>query len=129
MRYLIDTSSISRAAWDDSGRLDAAVWSLGIDQIGVSAMTILEIEYGLNRRRFRRASLVRELLAHFETIDFDRDDAVVAGSLRARMEGRGQPIGLIDTLIAAQAIKRGLAVVTYNARDFGRIDGLPVIEL
>ena len=30
---------------------------------------------------------------------------------------------------AAQAIKRGLAVVTYNARDFGRIDGLPVIEL
>jgi tRNA(fMet)-specific endonuclease VapC len=129
MRYLIDTSSLSRAVWDDSGRLDAAVWSLGIDQIGVSAMTILEVEYGLNRRRFRRASLVRELLAHFETIEFDRDDAVVAGSLRARMENRGQPIGLIDTLIAAQAIKRGLTVVTNNARDFGRVDGLAVVEL
>jgi tRNA(fMet)-specific endonuclease VapC len=129
MRYLIDTSSLSRAIWDDSSRLRGAVWDLGIEQIVVSVMTIVEIEYGLSRRKIPRANTIREFLAHFDALPFDAVDAREAGILRSRMETNGRPIGIIDTLIAAQALVRNLTLVTHNAGEFARVGGLRVLEL
>jgi tRNA(fMet)-specific endonuclease VapC len=129
MRYLIDTSSLSRAIWDDSSRLRGAVWDLGIEQIVVSVMTIVEIEYGLSRRKIARANTIREFLAHFDALPFDAVDAREAGILRSRMETNGRPIGIIDTLIAAQALVRNLTLVTHNAGEFARVGGLRVLEL
>jgi tRNA(fMet)-specific endonuclease VapC len=129
MRYLIDTSSVSRAIRDDTARLRQVVWNLGIGQVGVSVMTVVEIEYGLTRRRLKNADVVREFLAHFDAIDFDSRDAVAAGRLRSTMEASGQQIGLADTLIAAQALVRNLTIITHNAREFGRVSELRVLEL
>ncbi len=129
MRYLIDTSSVSRAIRDDTAMVRHAVWSLGIDQIVVSVMTIVEIEYGLTRRMLRNASFVREFLSRFNAIEFDARDAVFAGQLRSTMERSGQQIGLTDTLIAAQALARDLTVITHNAREFARVSELRVLEL
>jgi tRNA(fMet)-specific endonuclease VapC len=129
MRYLIDTSSLSRAIWDDSFELRRVVWDLGIDQIVVSVITIFEIEYGLTRRNVRNARAVTEFLGYFGTIDFGPRDAVAAGKLRSRMEARGRQIGVMDTLIAAQALVRDLTVITHNMREFARIDDLRLLEL
>jgi tRNA(fMet)-specific endonuclease VapC len=129
MRYLIDTSSLSRAIWDDSFRLRRAVLDLGIEQIVVSVMTIVEIEYGLSRRGIARANTIRAFLAHFDALPFDAVDALEAGVLRSRMETDGRPIGIIDTFIAAQALVRNLTLVTHNAAEFARVGGLRVIEL
>lgn len=129
MRYLIDTSSIGRAIADDSWRFRSAISSLGIDQIGASVVTIMEIEYGLARRRVRQAKLVRDLLQLFHPVAFDEQDAVMAGSLRAQMEGIGKPVGLMDTLIAAQALARQLTLITHNTRDFARVPRLRVLEI
>jgi tRNA(fMet)-specific endonuclease VapC len=46
--------------------------------------------------------------------------AVVAGGLAKE----GTPIGVLDTLVAAQALSLGLTVVTNNTRHFGRVPGL-----
>ena len=129
MRYLIDTRSLSRAIRDDSSLLSRIVWHLGIDQIVVSVMTLLEIEYGLQRRRNAAASRVRDFVAQFQSIDFDHGDASTAGALRARMEAAGHPIGLIDTMLAAQALARRLTVITDNAKDFERVAELRVVEM
>ncbi|MDR3505120.1 MAG: PIN domain-containing protein [Acidocella sp.] len=40
------------------------------------------------------------------------------------MEQAGTPIGGNDLLIAAQAKALGYTVVTYNEREFRRVDGL-----
>jgi tRNA(fMet)-specific endonuclease VapC len=48
--------------------------------------------------------------------------AVVATDLRQS----GTPIGVFDTLVAAQALALGLVVVTNNTRHFGRVRGLKV---
>jgi tRNA(fMet)-specific endonuclease VapC len=45
------------------------------------------------------------------------------------METNGRPIGIIDTLIAAQALVRNLTLVTHNAGEFARVAGLRVLEL
>ena len=129
MRYLIDTSSLSRAIRDDTALLQRFIWNLGIEQVGVSTMSIVEIEYGLRRRRVSRAGVIRELLSHFAACAFDRQDAYRAGQLRAQLEAVGRPIGLIDTMIAAQALVRNLTMVTHNVEDFARVDGLRVLAL
>jgi tRNA(fMet)-specific endonuclease VapC len=36
----------------------------------------------------------------------------------------GTPIGILDILIASQALSRDLTLVTHNLRDFQRIPGL-----
>ncbi|HTK98145.1 MAG TPA: PIN domain-containing protein [Pseudomonadales bacterium] len=48
---------------------------------------------------------------------------------RARMEVTGKPIGLMDTLIAAQALGRQLTLITHDTRDFARIPRLRVLEI
>ena len=49
-----------------------------------------------------------------------------SGNLLAKLEGRGEPIGMDDVLIAATALEHGLTVATRNERHVSRIQGLPV---
>jgi tRNA(fMet)-specific endonuclease VapC len=44
------------------------------------------------------------------------------------LEKRGQGIGPIDTLIAAQALRLGATIVTHNLREFSRVPGLKVVD-
>ena len=44
--------------------------------------------------------------------------------MRAALEGEGQPIGAYDVLIAGQARRRGLTVVTATVGEFSRVDDL-----
>ena len=48
------------------------------------------------------------------------------GRIRAHLERQGTPIGALDTLIAAQALSAGCALVTNNEREFRRVPGLRV---
>jgi tRNA(fMet)-specific endonuclease VapC len=48
----------------------------------------------------------------------------VYGSLRARLERMGRPIGGNDLLIAAQTITLGYTLVSGNEREFARIPEL-----
>jgi len=55
---------------------------------------------------------------------FEEEDAKIAGKLRAEIEAAGKPIGAYDLLIAAQAMRHELILVTAKAREFGRIKQL-----
>ena len=93
----------------------------------VPAIVLFELEYGCaksERREQSRAALALFLSAGFEQPRFDEDDAREAGEIRAYLEGRGEPIGVCDILIAAQARRRGATLVTSNAREFERVPGL-----
>jgi len=57
-------------------------------------------------------------------LPFDEEDARIAGSVRAAIESAGKPIGAYDLLIAGQAMRHKLTLVTANAREFGRIKDL-----
>ena len=56
----------------------------------------------------------------------DEKDARAAGEIRAELERQGKRIGEYDTLIAGQAYRRNLILVTANTREFRRIKGLIV---
>ena len=60
----------------------------------------------------------------FEILDWDDADARAAGEVRSQLENDGQMIGAYDALIAAQAVRRGITLVTANTKEFKRVDGL-----
>ncbi len=97
----------------------------------VPAIVRFELEYGLaksQRREANRAILATLLARGFEQPAFDLDDAAEAGDIRAALEAKGAPIGPYDLLIAAQARRRGAALVTLNRREFERVPGLMVTD-
>ncbi len=47
---------------------------------------------------------------------------------RAGLEADGTPIGAYDSLIAAQARRRGATLVTSNLRDFELLPGLLAVD-
>jgi tRNA(fMet)-specific endonuclease VapC len=63
-----------------------------------------------------------------DLLEFDDEDARTAGQARAALEKTGTPIGAYDLLIAAQALRRGLTVVTANTSEFGRVSGLTWVD-
>jgi tRNA(fMet)-specific endonuclease VapC len=65
-----------------------------------------------------------DFLSPLDVIPFDEDDAYCAGQIRAGLERIGLPIGAYDYLFAAQALQRGLLLVTANVGEFSRIEGL-----
>ena len=97
----------------------------------VPAIVRFELEYGLakSQRREANSAILATLLARgFEQPAFDLDDAAEAGDIRAALEAKGAPIGPYDLLIAAQASRRGAALVTLNCREFERVPGLMVTD-
>ena len=93
----------------------------------VSTVVLHELWYGVAKsvRRDRNTERVQTFLSGpIEILAFDEADARAAGEVRAQLERVGQPIGAYDALIAGQAVRRGLTLVTANAREFERVDGL-----
>jgi tRNA(fMet)-specific endonuclease VapC len=97
-------------------------------RIGVSSITVSELEYGAAKSAHPRKNRSRlsAFLLPLDILDYDEKAAEAYGTIRTDLEKRGQTIGPLDFLIAAQALSRGLVLVTNNDREFGRIKGLTV---
>ena len=59
-----------------------------------------------------------------EVLPFHDTDAKMAGELRAKLESAGKPIGAYDLLIAGQALRHKMTLITANVSEFSRIKGL-----
>ena len=93
----------------------------------VSSVVLHELWYGVAKsaRQESNTERVRGFLSGpFEILPWDDEDARAAGEVRAVLEKEGQVIGAYDALIAAQAVRRGITLVTANTREFTRVDGL-----
>ena len=88
---------------------------------------MFELWYGVAKSADseRNSRRLRAFLAGpVEVLEFDDDDSRVAGEARAYLEAAGTPIGAYDILSAGQAVAREMTLVTANAREFARVDGL-----
>ncbi len=96
--------------------------------IGVSAITVAELEYGARKsaRPRRNRQALEQFLSPLEVAAFDRAATRTYGRLRTHLERRGLPIGALDTLIAAHALSADVSLVTSNEREFRRVPGLRV---
>lgn len=129
MSYLLDTNAcialINGRPQSVRDRFASAV-TAG-ETVFTSAVVIFELWYGVaksTRSEANETRLSAFLAGPLELIEFDEEDAHVAGQVRARLEAVGKPIGAYDLLIAAQGVRRGAIVVTANGSEFRRVPGL-----
>ncbi|WP_462186259.1 MULTISPECIES: PIN domain-containing protein [unclassified Frankia] len=97
------------------------------DYLALSSVVLFELWYGVAKSAQvpENTERLRILLSgDLDLLDFDDEDARTAGEVRAALEKAGTPIGAYDLLIAGQALRRGLTVVTANTSEFSRVTGL-----
>lgn len=125
---LLDTNAVIALVARRSDALLRRVEAAEPGSLAVSSVVAHELYYGAFRSEKIAFNLetLRLLFTDLAIIDFDREDARVAGEIRAELKRRGTPIGPYDTLIAGQAKARGLALVTNNTGEFSRVEGLQI---
>jgi tRNA(fMet)-specific endonuclease VapC len=93
----------------------------------VSSVSNFELWYGVeksDRQQINRRLVESFLSGPLQVLNFDEEDAKRAGAIRAVLELQGKMIGPFDTLLAGQALRHELILVTANTREFSRVKGL-----
>lgn len=123
-KYLLDTNTVSFAL-RGVGSVGERLRDSDPTEIAVTAITEAELWFGV--RKLGSKKLERAVIGFMDAVlvvPFDRAAARSYGTLRALLETRGTPIGIADTMIAAQALVSGCIMVTNNRRHFRRVPGL-----
>jgi tRNA(fMet)-specific endonuclease VapC len=96
-------------------------------QVFVSSVALFELWYGVaksSRRELNKKRLETFLAGPVHALSFEEGDAEIAGAIRADLEAVGKPIGAYDLLIAGQAMRNKLTLITANISEFARIKAL-----
>ena len=125
MRYLLDTDiCIYVINVRPPGVLERFL-AHEVDGLGVSAVTVGELYFGVRKSGSRRNLLLLDkFLAPLEVADYGPDAARAYGELRSTLEKKGTPIGPFDTQIAAHALALDVTLVSNNLREFRRVPKL-----
>ncbi len=129
MNYLLDTNACIALINDKSPAVRTRLQkALARDaKVLVSSIVAFELWYGVAKsaRPEANARLVETFFAGpLSLLAFEPEDAKVAGRVRSDLEAAGKPIGAYDLLIAGQALRHQLTLVTANANEFNRVKGL-----
>ena len=126
MTYLLDTDTIS-FIFRGEGRVEEHFRQLRPSDVCTSAIVVGEIELGLAHRANRKLRRLSDRLFDILTVaPYDREAAHRCGKVAASLLDSGTPIGVEDTMVAAQALSLGLSLVTHNVKHFERVPGLRV---
>jgi len=129
VNFLLDTNAsialINGAPAAVRARLKKALD--GGAQVFVPAVVAFELWYGVEKSTQRQANAQRVEIffaGPVSQLPFEDEDARVAGRVRARLEAAGKPMGAYDLLIASQALRHTLTLITANTKEFARVSGL-----
>jgi len=93
----------------------------------ISSIVAFELWYGVTKssRPEWNAKRVEKLFAGpVSLLPFEEEDARAAGSIRATLEMSGTLVGPYDLLIAGQALRSDLTLITANVKEFRRVKTL-----
>ena len=129
MNYLLDTNVCIAVLNETSEQIESRVLKelRSKSQLSVSSVTAFELWYGVAksaRLESNTQKLAAFLRGWISLLNFDEEDARVAGELRAELDAIGRPMGQYDLLIAGQAFRHKMTLVTANAGEFSRIKNL-----
>ena len=127
IKFLVDTNILGHFARNSSTVLQKRMWAaLQKQEIAISAITRAETRFGqaLLQAEDKRRKTIDLLLNELPVLPWTLEAADRYGDIAAHLQQTGQPIGEMDTQIAAHALALGLSLVTHNMRHFGRVPGL-----
>src|SRR3990167_3457664 len=118
MKYLLDTNICIYLIKKKPLQLIEHITSISIDDIGISSITLGELEYGVEKsmHQARNRDALNEFLVPLNIYPFDSLAARIYGNIRADLEKRGKTIGSLDMMIGSHALSLELILVTNNVR-------------
>jgi toxin FitB len=127
--WLLDTCVISELA-KPRPVTSVVAWIRGCpeDHLFISVITLGELEKGITRlpgstrRKALEAWVRKDVVERFRgrVLGVDIEIASRWGALSGASDMRGQPLPVLDSLIAATSLQHGLTVVTRNVEDLER---------
>lgn len=125
VRFLLDTNTCIYIINRRPAQVFEHFAGLRIGEVAISAITGAELSFGVAKSgSARNQQALDKFLAPLDVLPFDEAAMKHYGTLRSHLERQGQPIGALDTLIAAHALALGATLVTNNLREFERVPGL-----
>lgn len=126
MIYLLDTNTCIHFLNGTSEPIRHRVESLAARDIALCSVVKAELLYGAikSARAERNLERLQPFFSRFPSLPFDDAAAGAYGEIRARLERAGTPIGPNDLCIAAIARANNLTLVSHNAHEFRRVQGL-----
>lgn len=127
IKYLVDTNILGYFSRNSSAALQKRMLTaLKNQEIAISAITRAETRFGqaLLQPQDRRRQTIDLLLNELPVLSWTVDAADRYGEIAAHLQLTGQPIGAMDTQIAAHALSLDLPLVTHNTRHLKRVPGL-----
>ena len=133
MGVILDTSVLISLEKAESS-LDEFIVGREAEPFGISVVTVSELLHGVHRadsekRRVKRESYVERIIDLFPVYPFDLAAGRIYARVWANLLQKHLFVGAHDLIIAATAISLGFSVVTFNLRDFEKIEGLTVEQL
>lgn len=130
MAIILDTDVIVKG---EKGNFDLIAWLAAQtgQELQIAAITVAELWHGIERatasHRIKRERYLRTIVERLDGIPYTEATALVHARIWAALESSGKMIGSHDLILAATALERGSAVVTFNQRHFSQVPGLKVI--
>ena len=129
MGLIIDTGIFIKA--EREGHRDPVALYSTTDDMGICSITLSELLEGLHYAKSpihveRRRNFIERARSVLPIFAFDERIAEVHAGLRAKQRMSGRMIGAHDLIIAATAMSLGWEVLTLNAAEFRKVEGLGV---
>jgi tRNA(fMet)-specific endonuclease VapC len=125
-RYLLDADTVSYAL-RGQGQVAGRILQHPPSELCISSITLAELGFGAESKKSQKLHrAIRRFTSEVAVVPFDEVAAERFAVLAAGLAKAGTPIGVLDTLVAAQALALSLTVVTNNTRHFSRVPGLKV---
>lgn len=102
--------------------------ALGFDRVALPALVAAELAYGVEKSVHKERNRIRleQFLQGIRVMPWTHAAMWHYARNYHALRLRGQPIGHMDLLIAAQALAEDATLVTHNVREFERIEGLRI---
>jgi len=128
MKYLLDTNICIYIIKNNPKEVVDIFKSHPISSICISSITLSELEFGIEKSSNieRNRIALTKFLAPIDICHYDSRASMCYGKIRAYLEKRGNPIGPLDTLIAAHCLSLNYTLVTNNEKEFSRIPNLRI---
>lgn len=131
MLYLIDTDWVIH--WlHGVRRVMDRVDQLRPDGIAISVISLAELYdgvFGGTDPAAKEQELLDFLARGIASVELDAATATLFARERSRLRRAGSPIGDLDLLIAATALRHNLTLLSNNRRHFQRINGLNLLSV
>ena len=125
--YLLDTNILSNLIREPQGTVQQRIIKAGEATVCTGIVVACELRFGAAKSGSTRLrDRVAALLGALPVLPLASSDDEMYAEIRHYLESEGNPIGPNDLLIAAQARRHNLVVVTANEREFGRVPSLAV---